>query len=314
LRQTQGNINAAVEILARQAQPAQQQQPRDTSQHALTDDQKLVQLRNMGYTDMAANRDALRRTGGNVDVAVTVLKSNPLPAANNALVSMPQQQQQAPSLLDVSDPPSMQNHSLPSAFQFQQPQQQQYTMQSNQSFSTQQPFAAQQSFTPPPQQQQQQHPFAPQQQQFTPQQQQLPFATQPQLQYSALQPQQQYTMQPQQQSSPFSISSAADPFGQNTLAGNLYPLSLFFFDTYLYFTSSARSIHFITNHPVCITGFCYILVKSIRHLQPTLDPVILCALYKLLYTATPSTTTTTTTATTTSQCIPKLSTITIQSK
>jgi hypothetical protein len=102
-------------------------------------------------------------------------------------------------------------------------------MQSNQPFSTQQPFAAQQSFTPPQQQQQQQqHPFAPQQQQFTPQQQQLPFAAQPQLQYSALQQQQQYTMQPQQQSSPFSISSAADPFGQNTLAGKLYPLSIFF--------------------------------------------------------------------------------------
>lgn len=227
LRQTQGNINAAVEILSRQTPPVQQQ--RDTSQHALTDDQKLVQLRNMGYPDMAANRDALRRTGGNVDVAVTVLKSNPTPAVtgNNAFASMTQQQP-ATSLLDLSDPPTMQNPSLASPFQFQQPQQ--YNMQPHHPFTP-----------PPPQQQQQQHPFAPQQQQqFTPQQQQPMFAAQPQLQFSALsqQPQQQYTMQPQHQSSPFSISSASDPFGQNTLAGKLYSVIHSLFFSYLAFSLS----------------------------------------------------------------------------
>ncbi|KAI8332434.1 hypothetical protein BC941DRAFT_402556 [Chlamydoabsidia padenii] len=209
LRQTQGNINAAVDILTRLYQ---QQQSRDT-QHSLSDDQKLVQLRNMGYTDMAANRDALRRTGGNVDVAVTILKNNCSPSVNNGPMG-------ASLLLDVSDSPSMQTNNNISSFPFQQQhqqqQQQQFNMQPQQQYTIQQ-----QSFSQP----QQQQPFSqPQQQPFSVQQQQ-PFSVQqqPQLQYSIPEQQQQYTLQ---QQSPFSISSASDPFGQNTLPAPVQSTSL----------------------------------------------------------------------------------------
>ncbi|KAI8097389.1 uncharacterized protein BX664DRAFT_326260 [Halteromyces radiatus] len=210
LRQTQGNLNAAIEILSRYNTNHQQ---RDT-QDNLTDDQKLVQLRNMGYTDMIANRDALRRTGGNVDVAVTLLKGNQAsntPVTNASIFGNSsssnsmnqqsmmtggnvQQQQQQQQLLDLSDTPPIQNYTTNnSAIQFQQHQQT--------------------SFLPPPQQQ----PI--QQQMF----QQQPLQQQPLQQLYTSQPQQQFIMQPQQQgqqqvASPFSISNAMDPFGQNTAA------------------------------------------------------------------------------------------------
>ncbi|KAI9302342.1 hypothetical protein BJ944DRAFT_251582 [Cunninghamella echinulata] len=86
LRQANGNLNAAIDMLSRNIANnsnnngnsnsiIQTTATRDT-QNTLTIDQKLVQLRNMGYTNIELNRDILRRTGGNVDVAVTLLKSN----------------------------------------------------------------------------------------------------------------------------------------------------------------------------------------------------------------------------------------------
>ncbi|ORX52359.1 hypothetical protein DM01DRAFT_1060676 [Hesseltinella vesiculosa] len=81
LRQTLGKVDAAVQVLSRS------EDRRQTSQNELTEQQKLVQLRNMGFTDMTLNRQILQRTAGNVDVAVTLLKSasnqqsSPVPAA-----------------------------------------------------------------------------------------------------------------------------------------------------------------------------------------------------------------------------------------
>ncbi|CAO3620309.1 unnamed protein product [Cunninghamella echinulata] len=86
LRQANGNLNTAIDMLSRNITNSnnnsnnsnsliQAAATRDT-QNTLTIDQKLVQLRNMGYTNIELNRDILRRTGGNVDVAVTLLKSN----------------------------------------------------------------------------------------------------------------------------------------------------------------------------------------------------------------------------------------------
>ncbi|CAO3592058.1 unnamed protein product [Absidia cylindrospora] len=244
LRQTQGNLSAAVEILSRynnqqqptpqpQSQPLQQQ--RDT-QHSLTIDQKLVQLRNMGYTDMATNRDALRRTGGNVDVAVTVLKSSQsstntsLPPTssfssstssgaifaaagiNGLNTSMAQQQGNGNSqLLDLSDP-SPPNMSL--QFQQQSPQLQLQLQQQQQ--QQQQQLLLQQ------QQQQQQQQYA-----LQPQLQQQQYTVQPQQPFSVQQQPQQYGMLPNQQAqSPFAISSASDPFGQNTLPAPMQSTSL----------------------------------------------------------------------------------------
>ncbi|ORZ20492.1 hypothetical protein BCR42DRAFT_408895 [Absidia repens] len=250
LRQAQGNLSAAVEILSRynnqqqpQPQSQQLQQQRDT-QHSLTIDQKLVQLRNMGYTDMATNRDALRRTGGNVDVAVTVLKSSQsttnssLPPTssfssstssgtifaaagiNGPNTSMAQQQGNGNSqLLDLSDP-SPANMSL--QFQQQSPQLQLQLQQQQQQQQQQQLQQLQQQQQ---QQQQQQYALQPQlqQQQYTAQPQQ-PFSVQ--QQQSQQQPQQYGLLPTQQTQSPFAISSASDPFGQNTLPAPIQSTSL----------------------------------------------------------------------------------------
>lgn len=60
----------------------QQQQPALPNQFVLTDDQKIDQLVKLGFTDRAMNVDALRRAGGNVDIAATILTET---RANNVM-------------------------------------------------------------------------------------------------------------------------------------------------------------------------------------------------------------------------------------
>ncbi|ORE20273.1 ArfGap-domain-containing protein [Rhizopus microsporus] len=72
--------------LLQQQQQQQQQQPVLPNQFMLTDDQKIDQLVKLGFTDRAMNVDALRRAGGNVDIAATILtetRTNNVMSASN---------------------------------------------------------------------------------------------------------------------------------------------------------------------------------------------------------------------------------------
>ncbi|KAI8137109.1 hypothetical protein BJV82DRAFT_675169 [Fennellomyces sp. T-0311] len=77
LRHTQGRIEAAVDILSRL--PGAQ---RPATPQYLTDEQKMMRLNDLGYTDIPENRDALRRSGGNLEVAINILATarKPQPA------------------------------------------------------------------------------------------------------------------------------------------------------------------------------------------------------------------------------------------
>ncbi|KAI9285392.1 hypothetical protein BC943DRAFT_306363 [Umbelopsis sp. AD052] len=98
LQQTNGKLEPAVEILSKL--PGQQpitMQRKDQ----MTEQQMLSKLWGLGYKDESKCRDALRRTGGNLDVAIEILAKEsragavtpPVPPKNNA----PQ------SLIDVSE-------------------------------------------------------------------------------------------------------------------------------------------------------------------------------------------------------------------
>ncbi|KAI8991609.1 hypothetical protein BDF20DRAFT_52867 [Mycotypha africana] len=71
LIQTQGNLEATVEILSRSIP---QHFNFSLQQQTMSDEQKAIQLYKMGFTDENANIDALRRGGGNIDIAITILK------------------------------------------------------------------------------------------------------------------------------------------------------------------------------------------------------------------------------------------------
>jgi UBA/TS-N domain len=97
LNQTNGKLEPAVEILSKlPGQPSITIQRKDQ----MTEQQMLSKLWGLGYKDESKCRDALRRTGGNLDVAIEILAKEsrtgtgtpPVPPKNNA----PQ------SLIDVS--------------------------------------------------------------------------------------------------------------------------------------------------------------------------------------------------------------------
>lgn len=98
LNQTNGKLEPAVEILSKL--PGQQPitlQRKDQ----MTEQQMLSKLWGLGYKDESKCRDALRRTGGNLDVAIEILAKEsragavtpPVPPKNNA----------SQSLIDVSE-------------------------------------------------------------------------------------------------------------------------------------------------------------------------------------------------------------------
>ncbi len=73
LNTTNGDLGAAVEILCRLPSESASSTPTRSTIPNISSDDKLTQLRNMGFRDEAKNRDALRRTGDNVEVAATLL-------------------------------------------------------------------------------------------------------------------------------------------------------------------------------------------------------------------------------------------------
>ncbi|KAI8390278.1 hypothetical protein BD560DRAFT_380506 [Blakeslea trispora] len=90
LSQTQGNLEATVEILSRLTQQPQTQQPylqQKQPIQVMSDEQKLEHLMKLGFSDRQQNIDALRRAGGNVEIAITIVneaKSATLLANQNA--------------------------------------------------------------------------------------------------------------------------------------------------------------------------------------------------------------------------------------
>lgn len=86
LQQTQGNLQAAVEILSRLSSA---QTPLTSSAFHLSDEQKLVRLQELGFSDPNANRDALRRSGGNLEVAVDILQASRKAAATPVIAEAP---------------------------------------------------------------------------------------------------------------------------------------------------------------------------------------------------------------------------------
>ncbi|KAL9551424.1 hypothetical protein MBANPS3_004268 [Mucor bainieri] len=171
LLQTQGSIEAAIEILSRSAvassssassSPAMAQQ----HQQFMTNEQKVEQLIKLGFTDRNGNADALRRSGGNMDIAMTILNEtkNILQQQQQGFAGQTQQhlhQHQEPFrsnsvpvlgnnqlLIDVDSTPASTASALGNPFAMQQQQQQQqplqiqYTMQQTQ--VQQQPFMYQQ--------------------------------------------------------------------------------------------------------------------------------------------------------------------------
>ncbi|KAI9494771.1 hypothetical protein BDB00DRAFT_288782 [Zychaea mexicana] len=83
LKHTQGRIDAAVDILSRL--PGAPQSP--AKPVFLTNEQKMQRLSEMGYSDIPENRDALRRSGGNLEVAVGILQNARKPAAQDNSVA-----------------------------------------------------------------------------------------------------------------------------------------------------------------------------------------------------------------------------------
>ncbi|RIA96942.1 hypothetical protein C1645_338076 [Glomus cerebriforme] len=89
LNTTNGDLSAAIEILCRlPIGSTQSTSTRSSTIPNISSDDKLTQLWNMGFQDEAKNRDALRRTGGNVEVAAALLvearNSESLKNNNNA--------------------------------------------------------------------------------------------------------------------------------------------------------------------------------------------------------------------------------------
>ncbi|PHZ10183.1 uncharacterized protein RHIMIDRAFT_35437 [Rhizopus microsporus ATCC 52813] len=86
-----------------QQQQQQQQQPVLPNQFMLTDDQKVDQLVKLGFTDRVMNADALRRAGGNVDIAATILtetRANNVMSASNLFST----NNMSPASLPTSNP------------------------------------------------------------------------------------------------------------------------------------------------------------------------------------------------------------------
>ena len=179
-------------------------------QAVLTEEQKIDQLVKLGFTDKSMNIDALRRAGGNVDIATTVLneaRTNNMFAQNNLFspqqsmgfapqqqivnkgfsqqpqqpvnLGFNQQQQQTPQIASAAFNPQQQQ-STHTGFTQQQQQSQQlmnttFTHQPQQMVNAS--FAHQQTNAPFPVQQTATFPFAAQQQNIN-----SPFAQQQQQQ------------------------------------------------------------------------------------------------------------------------------------
>lgn len=176
LVQTQGSIEAAIEILSRSTTTTTFNHAPNTppiTQQFLTDDQKIEQLIKLGFLDKNSNIDALRRSGGNMDIAMTILNETKNILQQKGFAGQTQQHQEPfrsnsvpvlsnQLLIDVDSTPtaaSSISNGFSNPFATVQVQQQQ-----------QQPLQIQYPMQPQPQPQ----PFMYQQQQQQPQPQQQP--------------------------------------------------------------------------------------------------------------------------------------------
>ncbi|KAK4519854.1 THO2 plays a role in transcriptional elongation [Mucor velutinosus] len=152
LLQTQGSIEAAIEILSRSTVPSSSPSPAmaPQQQQFMTIDQKVEQLMKLGFVDRNSNMDALRRSGGNMDIAMTILnetkntlqqqqhhqepfRSNSVPVLGNQLLidvdSTPATTTTTTTTTSaMSNPFAMQQQPLQIQYTMQQPQQQQSFM------------------------------------------------------------------------------------------------------------------------------------------------------------------------------------------
>ncbi|CAG8539979.1 7220_t:CDS:2 [Acaulospora morrowiae] len=112
---TNGNLSSAIEILCRlpggNSKPVSSNSNISSASNAppKSDDEKLAHLKKLGFHDDAKNREILRRTGGNVEVAVTLLTENRSSTSQNAsnlTLNIPLQMQ---SQQTISAAPSSQN-------------------------------------------------------------------------------------------------------------------------------------------------------------------------------------------------------------
>ncbi|CAG8545622.1 2103_t:CDS:2 [Diversispora eburnea] len=87
LNTTNGDLHAAVEILCRLPGGNNSKLNSNTSSNNtssnISNDEKLIHLRKLGYLDDLKNRDALQRTGGNLKVAITLLSESKSSASND---------------------------------------------------------------------------------------------------------------------------------------------------------------------------------------------------------------------------------------
>ncbi|KAI9314962.1 hypothetical protein BX666DRAFT_1965134 [Dichotomocladium elegans] len=75
LRHTKGNVSAAVDILSRLPNAQRSIINSNTNNNQpITLEDKLLRLNVLGFTNVAANQDALRRSGGNYEVAISILE------------------------------------------------------------------------------------------------------------------------------------------------------------------------------------------------------------------------------------------------
>ncbi|CAM0139826.1 unnamed protein product [Umbelopsis sp. WA50703] len=156
LTQTKGSLESAIEILSKL--PGQSTGIPQNDQ--MNDNQKLAKLWSLGYKNENKCRDALRRTGGNLEVAIDLLSKEAKAAstsANPGNGNVQSQQKSAGSLIDVSDnnyvpqPTNMNPYQLQQQQQPQQQQQQQQPMQMPMQMQQQvaaQPIPAQQPMNP----------------------------------------------------------------------------------------------------------------------------------------------------------------------
>ncbi|CAG8783628.1 44445_t:CDS:2 [Gigaspora margarita] len=121
LSTTNGDLNSAIEILCRLSigNSTSNELARSSASSNTSNDDKLVQLWNMGFHDEAKNRDALRRTGGNIELAAALLVESRTSATTNNTNSITKSQSeqrklqltQSQSLIDSTPSPQISTQS-----------------------------------------------------------------------------------------------------------------------------------------------------------------------------------------------------------
>ncbi|CAG8534761.1 11204_t:CDS:2 [Acaulospora colombiana] len=123
LATTNGDLSSAIEILCRLSGGKTKSASLNSNASSISntlhksDDEKLTHLKNLGFRDDAKNREILRRTGGNVEVAATLLAehrhSATLENVSNSTTQNPLQLQNQTLLGSFSPPQNSGSQQLP---------------------------------------------------------------------------------------------------------------------------------------------------------------------------------------------------------